>query len=289
MYLTASWLTWCRSLTGRTNTSPSTTRADAYGAAHGTHRIEHLQIGRTRSLEAQSAALEALISQFSSEGRRVSRTFDSIRSVLNLTRLTSFPLGRMKSGSSRSKIILIIINVLIYAVELFVLTLSFWNSADMFHLVQSQFLNVLYIFSVTAFVLYGFGLYRTWRNTPIARKNPINVSRMRLTLIITTVVSVSFAVRVTVNACWHLIRRHWWHYPFEVVFYTIVELVPITLLLWLMLASGFRRITKPQSAFKPLIAQAGFEHTDDEMDYNSSQEEFEDEEPEEDTPGGLFD
>lgn len=80
-----------------------------------------------------------------------------------------------------------------------------------------------------------------------------------------------------------------WHYPFEVGFYTVVELVPIALLLWLMLASGFRRITKPHSAFKPLIAQAGYEHTDDEMDYNSSQEEFDDDEPEEDTPGGLFD
>lgn len=57
-----------------------------------------------------------------------------------------------------------------------------------------------------------------------------------------------------------------------------------------MLASGFRRITKPQSSFKPLIAQAGFDQTDDEGDYNSAAEDdFEDEEPEEDTPGGLFD
>ena len=180
--------------------------------------------------------------------------------------------------------------MLIYSIELFVLTLSFWNSAATFHLVQSQFLNVLYIFSVTAFILYGFGLYRTWRNTPIARKNPINLSRMRLTLIITIIVSCSFAARVTVNACWHLIRKLSWHYPFEVVFYTIVELIPIALLLWLMLASGFRRITKPQSSFKPLIAQAGFDQTDDEGDYNSAAEDdFEDEEPEEDTPGGLFD
>lgn len=182
--------------------------------------------------------------------------------------------------------ILIGVNILIYAVEVVVLTLVFWNSLNTFHLVQSQFLNVLYIFSVTAFILYGFGLYRTWRNTPIARKNPINISRMKLTLIITIVVSCSFTIRVVVNACWNLIRSRWWHYPFEVCFYTVVELVPIGLLLWLMLASGFRRITKPQSTFKPLIAQAGIENTDDEADYESGDDDLE---PTEDTPGGLFD
>lgn len=165
--------------------------------------------------------------------------------------------------------------------------MNFWNDA-WYHTVQSGFLNILYISAIAAFILYGFGLYRTWRNTPIARKSQVNIRRMRLTLIITIAVSVSFSIRVTVNALWSMIHKKPWHYPFETGFYTLVEVAPIALLLWLMLASGFRRVIKDNQSFKPLIAQANYAYTDDEDgdEYGSAEEE---EEPVNDTPGGIFD
>lgn len=165
--------------------------------------------------------------------------------------------------------------------------MNFWNS-PWYHTIQSGFLNVLYITAIVAFVLYGFGLYRTWRNTPIARKSQVNIRRMRLTLIITIAVSVSFSIRVTVNALWQVIRKKTWHYPFETTFYSVVEVAPIALLLWLMLVSGFRRIARDDSTFRPLIAQADYVYTDEEIEgYSSAVDD--DEEPDDDTPGGIFD
>jgi magnesium-transporting ATPase (P-type) len=189
------------------------------------------------------------------------------------------------------KFILIIVNAVIYSAEIVVLSLTFWKDETTYHRVQSAFLNILYISSIVAFILYGFGLFRTWRNTPIARKSQVNIRRMRLTLIITVAVTLSFSIRVIVNALWTFIRNKSWHYPFEVGFYTIVEVAPIALLLWLMLASGFRRTIKDQPAFKPLIAQADYAYTDEEIDgYNSTNDEEEEEDDDvDDTPGGIFD
>lgn len=186
--------------------------------------------------------------------------------------------------------ILIIVNVAIYTGEIIVLSMNFWDTENRYHFVQSSFLNVLYICSVTAFILYGFGLFRTWRNTPVARKSRANIRRMRLTLIITIAVAISFAIRVVVNGLWVFIRQKPYHYPFEVGFYTVVEIAPIGLLLLLMLVSGFRRIINNHSDFKPLIAQADIAFTDDEDadGYNSAGDDDDAEEPI-DTPGGIFD
>jgi len=192
--------------------------------------------------------------------------------------------------------VLIIVNVVIYTAEIVVLTMNFWESENNYHFAQSSFLNILYICSVTAFILYGFGLFRTWRNTPVARKSRANIRRMRLTLIITIAVAISFAIRVVVNGLWVIIRKKPYHYPFEVGFYTVVEIAPIALLLLLMLVSGFRRIiNKSHSDFKPLIAQADIAYTDDEERYNTAGDDDDDDDDDEEdaepveTPGGLFD
>jgi uncharacterized membrane protein len=176
------------------------------------------------------------------------------------------------------------VNVIIYTGEAIILTMNFWKPT-MYHLVQSHFLNVLYILAVTAFILYGFGLYRTWQYTPVARKSEVNLRRMRLTLTITIIVAISFTIRVIVNAIRQPYIEKWsFKYPFEVIFYTGIEIFPIALLLWLMLASGFRRVTKDVAAFKPLIAQADVIYTDGESDYDTA-----DEDEPVDTPGGIFD
>lgn len=176
---------------------------------------------------------------------------------------------------------------MIYIGAIVILTMNFWDASH-YHLVQGQYLNVMYILAVAAFILYGFGLYRIWKNTPIARKSQANIRRMRLTLTITIIVAISFTIRVIVNAIRECCIATWeYRSPFEAVFYTVVEVVPIALLLWLMLASGFRIYpTKDVTSSRPLIAQADSYMTDEE--YQTDFEEG-DEEPTEDTPGGIFD
>lgn len=145
--------------------------------------------------------------------------------------------------------------MIIYIGEFVILSLNYFKSS-IYLLVQGHFLNVLYILCISFFILYGFGLYRTWKNRPIARKNKLNLKRMRLTLAITIVVCISFSIRIVVNAIRSYYIENWsFRYPFEVIFYTFVEVFPIIILLSIQLASGFRFEKKKSSFYRPLITE----------------------------------
>lgn len=142
---------------------------------------------------------------------------------------------------------LIIINIIVYISEFIILCIIFFvksNSYDIYREVQAHFLNILYILSIAAFILYSYSLYRNWKNRPI-HKNSKSFKRMRFTFIIAIVISVTFFIRVIVNALWTRFIVNWKHrYPFEAAFYAIIEFMPITLLLVLILKFGFRQTDK---------------------------------------------
>lgn len=128
--------------------------------------------------------------------------------------------------------------------EVVVLCIVFYieppRNFDIYREAQGHFLNVLYIAAITCFILYGFALYRQWKHRPI-RKSLDSLKRVQYTLATAIVVSVSFVIRVVVNALWARFIINWtYRYPFEATFYTLIEIVPIVILLFFMLKYGFR-------------------------------------------------
>lgn len=125
---------------------------------------------------------------------------------------------------------------------------------------------------------------------------------MRLTLFITITVAISFTIRVICNGIWVQFILNWsFRYPFEAIFYTTIEIIPICLILWLMLKSGFRfNPNRNQNAFKPLIAQVHYEGSqnyiinDEDLpesgrEHDDYEDDDDDEGSAEETPGGIFD
>lgn len=68
---------------------------------------------------------------------------------------------------------------------------------------------------------------------------------MKFTLIIAILISITFFIRVIINAIWTRFIVNWkYRYPFEASFYFVIEFIPITLLLALILKFGFRPTDK---------------------------------------------
>jgi hypothetical protein len=71
-------------------------------------------------------------------------------------------------------------------------------------------------------------------------------------LAITIIITVSFAARVTVNVLWPT-HIHPWAYKwiFQAVFYTLVEVVPVFLIVWMLFSSPKK--TSYGASAKPLL------------------------------------
>lgn len=142
------------------------------------------------------------------------------------------------------RIIIVIFNIIVLLSEIVILSTIFYydlkKSIPIYRGAQSHFLNVLYILSILAFILYGIGLYRKWRNMPL-RKTYYGHQKMKLTLLLTITVLISFCIRIIVNGLWpHVIVKWKYRYPFEACYYFFIEVIPIAMLLYFNIKNGLK-------------------------------------------------
>lgn len=78
-------------------------------------------------------------------------------------------------------------------------------------------------------------VYRRLSHFTIASKSQQRIRNTRRILITAVIVTVTFIIRIVVNFIWPGYIHPWaYKWVFQAVFYTVIELVPIVLILWLL-------------------------------------------------------
>jgi len=160
--------------------------------------------------------------------------------------------SKLEAAKKRRLGFLILINILMYLLEIVLLVFCRFNF-KLFQFLQPYYLSVTYIVAVILYIIYGISLYISMRKEPIS--TPAKIRHMKQILWTTLIVTITFVIRFTTNFLWPIYINSWkGKWIFMAIFYFIVELLPIFLILLIITKLPYKKSTP----MKPLLARSTY-------------------------------